>query len=113
MATAAGVFLTPAAVALLFAQLFSQITQAVQGLEEGVLLLGEVEADEVVHRLPEEAGAGDGAHAHLPGQVLAEGEVAVIAKLRDVQQDVIGPLGVGVGSFKSSSPRRNRSRLRV
>ena len=34
------------------------LLQPVQGLVEGVVILGEVEADQVVHRLPEKAGAG-------------------------------------------------------
>ena len=50
----------------------------------------------MVHRLPEEAGAGHGAHAHLPGQVLAELQVAVVAVLADVQQHVVGALRVVV-----------------
>ena len=56
-----------------------------QGLVQCLVILGEVHPNEVVYRLPEEAGAGHGAHAHLPGQVLAELEVAAVAVLADVR----------------------------
>ena len=46
----------------------------------------------MVDGLAEEAGARNGAHAHLGGQILAEVEVAVIAKLRDVHHHVVGAL---------------------
>lgn len=46
----------------------------------------------MVDGLTEEARAGHGAHAHLRREVLAEVEVAVIAKLRDVHHDVVGAL---------------------
>ena len=71
--------------------------QAVQGVQKGLVLFGEVEANEVVHRLPEEAGTRNSPHAHLFRQVLAEPQVAVIAELRDIQQDVVGPLRRAVG----------------
>ena len=59
-----------------------------------------MQADQMVHRLPEEAGAGHRAHAHVPGQHLAELQVGVKAVAGDVQQNVIGPLGVGVGDVQ-------------
>ena len=46
----------------------------------------------MVDGLAEEARAGHGAHTHLRREVLAEFEVAVIAKLRDVHHDVVGAL---------------------
>ncbi len=46
----------------------------------------------MVDGLAEEARAGHGAHAHLRREILAEFEVAVIAKLRDVHHDVVGAL---------------------
>ena len=82
--TAADVFLR-LRLFCLFTQLFSQVSQAVQGLEEGVFFFGEVEADQVVHRLPEEAGTGNSAHAYQPRQILAEFQIAVIAELGNVQ----------------------------
>ncbi len=46
----------------------------------------------MVDGLAEEARARNGAHAHLGGQILAEVEVAVIAKLRDIHHHVVGAL---------------------
>ena len=70
--------------------------QTVEGLIEGVVVFGEVQPDQVIHRLPEEAGPGHRAHAHLPGQVLAELQVALVAVFADVQQHVVGALRVVV-----------------
>ena len=56
-----------------------------------------MQPDEVVHRLPEKAGAGDGAYPHFPCQHVAKFQVAGVAELGDVQQDVVRALGVGVG----------------
>ena len=55
-----------------------------------------MQADQVVHRLPEEAGAWNGSHPNLPRQCLAEGHIAVKAKFGDVQQNIIGSLRVVV-----------------
>ena len=49
-----------------------------------------MQTNQVIHRLPEKAGARYCAYADLPGQILAKLEVAVIAKLGDVQKDVVG-----------------------
>ena len=54
----------------------------------------------MVHRLPEKARAGNGADPYLPGQRLAECQVAVEAELGDIQQDVIGSLRVGVSQMQ-------------
>ena len=70
----------------------SQRLEVLQRRVERLVSLGKVEADEVVDGLAEEAGARNGAHAHLGGQILAEVEVAVIAKLRDVHHHVVGAL---------------------
>ena len=63
--------------------------QTVQGLVKRFVLFGKVEADQMFHRLLEETGARDGPYAHFTGQVFAEFQVAVIAELRDVHQDVV------------------------
>ena len=57
----------------------TQTFQTVQRLQKRLILLGKVGADEVIDRLTEEAGAGHGAHAYQPGQILTEGQVAVAA----------------------------------
>ena len=71
--------------------------QAVQRFVEGLVFLGKMQADQMIHRLAEEAGAGDCAHAHIPGKDLAEFQVGVEAELGDVQQDVVCALRSGVG----------------
>ena len=66
--------------------------QVLQRLLEGILVLREVEAGEVVHWLLEEARSGDGPDAYIMGEVLAERLVVVIPVLRYVDQDVVRPL---------------------
>ena len=46
----------------------------------------------MVDGLAEEARSGNSAHTHLRREVLAEVEVAVIAKLRDIHHHVVGAL---------------------
>lgn len=55
--------------------LLAQMLQVLEGLEQGLILLREVEADQIVHGLAEEGGAGDGADLHLRSKVLAEGKI--------------------------------------
>ena len=66
--------------------------QPIECLVQGLVLLGEVEANEMVHGFPEEARSGHGPHADLLGQDLAELQIVVIAEGRDVHEDVIGAL---------------------
>lgn len=66
--------------------------QPIECLVQGLVLLGEVEANEMVHGFPEEARAGHGPYADLLGQDLAELQIVVIAEGRDVHEDVIGAL---------------------
>ena len=66
--------------------------QPIECLVQGLVLLGEVEANEMVHGFPEEARAGHGPYADLLGQDLAELQIIVIAEGRDVHEDVIGAL---------------------
>ena len=80
--------------------LFAQIGQAVQCLGEGVVLLGKVQADQVVDRLAEEAGAGHRAHANVARQHLAELQVGIKAEFRNVEHDIIRALRLGVGDFE-------------
>ena len=71
------------------------ITQRLEVLQRRVkclVSLGKVETNQMVDGLAEEARAGYGAHAHLRREVLAEFEVAIISKLRDVHHDVVGAL---------------------
>ena len=51
-----------------------------------------MEPDVAVLRLVEEAGAGDSAHADLPGQIFAEEEIVLIAEFRDIRHDIVGAL---------------------
>ena len=55
---------------------------------------------------------GHRAYAHLPGQHFAEFQVAVVAELGDVQQDVVGALEELVWEMPMASrPSRNNSFL--
>ena len=81
----------------------TQTFQTVQRLQKRLILLGKVEADEVIDRLTEEAGAGHGAHAHQPGQILTEGQVAVVAKFGNIQQDIVRSLRVVVDKVEISA----------
>lgn len=58
----------------------------------------------MVHRAPGRSWSRHGPHAHLPGQVLAELQVALIAVLSDVQQHVVGALRVIVGDVQVIQP---------
>ena len=50
----------------------------------------------MIHRLAEEAGAGHCSDAYQTGKILAEFQIAVIAELGNVQQDIIRPLRIVV-----------------
>ena len=73
-----------------------QLFQPIQRLMQRLILLRKMEADQVVHILAEEAGAGHGAYAHIPGQHLAEFQVALVAVAGNVHQHVVRALGRGV-----------------
>ncbi len=76
--------------------LFAQISESVERLEERFVLFGEMQADEVVDRLAEKARAGYGTDADFARQVFAEGKVGFVAEFGDVQQDVIRALRLRV-----------------
>ena len=76
--------------------LLADILQTVERLVQRLVLLREVQTDQVIHRLTEEARAGHRADAHVAREHLAELEVGVKAELGDIEQDVIRALRVGV-----------------
>ena len=80
--------------------LFAQIRQPVQSLVQRIVLFGKVETHQMVHRFLKEAGAGNGAYAHVPCQHLAERKVAVKTKLLGVQKNVISSLRDGMGDLQ-------------
>ena len=73
-----------------------QLLQPIQRFMQRLILLRKMEADQVVHILAEEAGAGHCAYAHIPGQHLAEFQVALVAVAGNVHQHVVRALGRGV-----------------
>ena len=74
----------------------AQTLQAVQRLEQRLVLLREMQADEVVDRLAEKARTRYRAHAGIMRQILAEFEIALVAELGNVEQHIIRALRVGV-----------------
>ena len=80
--------------------LFAQGFETVQRVGERFVLLGEVQADEVVDRLTEKARARHRAHADLACKVLAELKIALVAELRDVEHHVVSALGVIVDDLE-------------
>ena len=63
--------------------------------QKGLILLGEVEADVIVHRLFEKAGTGHGAYAYLFTKALSEFQIRFTGfhEFTAVHHDVIGALG--------------------
>ena len=59
-----------------------------------------MQANQIVDRLTEEARAGNRAYADIMRQILAELEVALVAELGNVQQNVVRALRVGVGNLQ-------------
>ena len=58
-----------------------------------------MQANQVVDRLTEEARAGNRAYADIMRQILAEREVALVAELGNVEQNVVRALRVGMGDL--------------
>ena len=50
----------------------TDVAETVQSLVKGLVLLGKVDADDVLDVLLEEGRAGDAGYAYLPGHLLAE-----------------------------------------
>ena len=77
--------MTERASPLLFQQV-CQLFQPVDGFVQHVGAAGKVHADEMVHRLPEEAGTRHGSYADLFDHPLAELEVGPALELRQGQE---------------------------
>ena len=75
------------------------MAQTVQSLVKGLVLFGEMDADDVLNVLLEEGRAGDAGYAYLPGHFLAELHVglALLQVGADVRQDKIRALRIGEG----------------
>ena len=78
---------------------FLEIFQTVQSFVEGVVLLGEMDADDVTHILFEEGRAGNTGHTYLGGHFLTELYVGLTGLHvgADVGQHEISALRIGVG----------------
>ena len=81
---------------LLIWHLLPDIGKVVQGLIKRLILLCEVQADEVIDRFPEKARSRYCPDTDKPCQILTEYLIGFIAKLRNVKQNIICPLGNGM-----------------
>ena len=70
--------------------------QTVERFVEGFVLLGEVQTNQVIDVLAEEARAGNSTYTYIAGEYVTEFEVALVTEFRDIQQDVICALRYGV-----------------
>ena len=61
-----------------------------------LILLGKVAADGMIDRRTEEAGARHDSNAHQPDQIFTEFQIAVVAELGNVQQDIVCALRIVV-----------------
>ena len=71
--------------------------QTVECIEQRLVLLGKMQANQVVDRLTEEARAGNRAYADIMRQILAERKIALVAELGNVKQNIVRALRVGMG----------------
>ena len=100
-------------------QVFLQLAQPRDGVLQRLLTAREVQADQVVHRLAEEARARNGGHADLADHPLAELLVAPALELLlgeevgDIDHDEVRACGVVCFRPISSSPLQKISRLRL
>lgn len=80
--------------------LITQTFQTVECIEQRLVLLGKMQANQVVDRLPEEARARNRAYADIMRQILAERKIALVAELGNVEQNIVRALRVGMGDFE-------------
>ncbi len=80
--------------------LITQTFQTVECIEQRLVLLGKMQANQVVDRLTEEARARNRAYADIMRQILAERKIALVAELGNVEQNIVRALRVGMGDFK-------------
>ena len=76
-------------------QLLAKSLKAVERLDEGFVFFGEVEADQVIHRFAEEAGARHCRDAHFLRQIQAELVIGFIAEFADIHHHEVRALGFG------------------
>ena len=89
---AARVMICGAACGLWLALEDVDVFEALEGGGKSFFFLGKVEADVVVNLFLEERRAWYGTYAYLPGKILAELYVAVVAKAANVDQYIVGSL---------------------
>ena len=79
--------------------LITQTFQTVECIEQRLVLLGKMQANQVVDRLPEEARARNRAYADIMRQILAERKIALVAELGNVEQNIVRAAG-RMGDFE-------------
>ena len=74
--------------------------QTVECIEQRLVLLGKMQANQVVDRLTEKARSGNRAYADIMRQILAERKIALVAELGNIKQNIVRALRVGMGDFE-------------
>ena len=64
----------------------SDIRQPVKGCVQCIILLRKVDADQMIHIFPEEAGTGNCCYSNVFDHPLTELQVCVACKLRQIQE---------------------------
>ena len=72
----------------------------VECIEQRLVLLGKMQANQVVDRLTEKARSGNRAYADIMRQILAERKIALVAELGNIKQNIVRALRVGMGDFE-------------
>ena len=80
--------------------LITQTFQTVECIEQRLVLLGKMQANQVVDRLTEEARSRNRAYADIMRQILAERKIALVTELGNVEQNIVRALRVGMGDFE-------------
>lgn len=93
--------------------LITQTFQTVECIEQRLVLLGKMQANQVVDRLTEKARSGNRAYADIMRQILAERKIALVAELGNIKQNIVRALRSVWAILRSSRPFRNRSFLCV
>ena len=86
--------------------------QPVQRLVQRLILLCEMQADQMVYRLPEEARPGHRAHSDVAGENIAEFKIGIKPEFRDIKQHIIRALRNRVLDFNVIKPLQEQIPLR-
>ena len=71
---------------------YTKLFQSFQGFSQCFFIFCEVKTDEMIYVLPKEARTWNGSYSNLPGKPFAKFKIAFGAKLRNIDQYIIGCL---------------------